>query len=214
MSNGHWTVTPEWFGDTAFILGCGPSLGEVPVHQLHRVGRVIAVNDSYLRAPWADILYFCDDKWWNANRETVGATFVGRWIVTLDNEYHGVKTLRNTGVEGLEIDPGGLRNGSNSGYQAIGLAYHLGVSRIVLLGFDMQCRGDHVHWRARENDNVASQQRVMQKVMLPKFNSLVGPLRDAGVQVWNCTPDSALKCWVYRPLGDVVREVKRSLVEV
>jgi len=211
VSNGHWTVTPEWYQGTAFILGCGPSLRNADVSSLRSVGYVIAVNDSYLLAPWADVLYFCDKKWWTANQDTVMSTFTGRWIVTLDECYHGVKTLRNMGVEGLETDPGGLRHGSNSGYQAIGLAYHLGVSQIVLLGFDMRCDGDRVHWRDRAKDNADAQARVMSTVMLPKFNSLVAPLRDAGVQVWNCTPDSALRCWPHRLLADVVRELQSSL---
>jgi hypothetical protein len=107
----------------------------------------------------------------------------------------GVKTLRLTGATGLEDDPGRLRHGSNSGYQAINLAYHFGAKRIVLLGMDMHTDG-HCHWRKRTVETTPGDfNQTLRQTMLPKFNSLVEPLREVGVEVFNATPGSALTCW-------------------
>ena len=39
-----------------------------------------------------------------------------------------------------------VHHGQNSGYQAVGLAYHLKADRIILIGFDMQRTGGKSHW--------------------------------------------------------------------
>jgi hypothetical protein len=208
----HWMVPPEWMGETAFLLGCGPSLNDVPVERLR--GRIIAINDAYLKAPWADVLYFCDLPWWRKNQHEVREVFRGRRIVTMINFIPGVHTLRCTGEEGLDTDPGALRSGLNGGFQAIHLAYHFGAKRIVLLGYDMravlpvgresQNENKLVHWRPRTGDNAARQEHLMRTRMLPKFNSLTAPLAAAGVQVVNCTPGSALRVWPQVPLSEVL----------
>jgi hypothetical protein len=46
----------------------------------------------------------------------------------------------------------------------------------------------------------------VQTCALPIFVSLQEPLRKAGVEVVNCTVNSALKVWPYRPLGQVLQE--------
>jgi hypothetical protein len=202
----HWMVPPEWAGETAFLIGCGPSLKGMDLAPLADHGRVIAINDSFLLAPQADVLYFCDLKWWKGRKEQVAERFKGRYIVTLGNMVPGVCSLRCTGPSGLETDPGGLRHGSNSGYQAINLAYHFGASRIVLLGYDMRVSNGDLHWNPRpERQDADSFQRTLQNVMLPRFQTLVAPLRDAGVEVLNCTPGSALECWPKMDLWEMLR---------
>ena len=49
---------------------------------------------------------------------------------------YGIPEFTNTGEEGLELDPTGLRNGQNSAYAAINLAVHMGARTVVLLGVD------------------------------------------------------------------------------
>jgi len=195
-----WVVPPEWLGETVFVLGCGPSLASTPVGRLSAHGRVIAINDAYRRLPTADVLYFCDRKWWLRNQSYVRRDFQGRYIVTIADRVDGVKTLRCTGAIGLESDPGALRHGSNSGYQAINLAYHFGARRIVLLGYDMRLVEGKVHWKARSKEQPDAQRRTMENVMLPKFDTLKGPLEKAGVEVLNATPRSRLRVW---PLVDI-----------
>jgi hypothetical protein len=198
----YWRVPRLWEGQTAFILGGGPSLRSVDLGRVQ--GRVIAINDAYRLYPAADILYFCDAAWWegrNGRRGHVKRVFTGERIVTLENDFDGVLRLRNTGATGLETEPDGLRHGSNSGYQCINLAYHLGVKRIVLLGYDMRCVDGETHWGPRpEPQSAHGFERTLQYAMLPKFESLVDPLREAGVEVLNATAGSRLTCW---PIVDI-----------
>ncbi len=193
-------IDPIWRGETVFILGCGPSLAQSDVDLLQG-HRVIAINDSFLMGPWADVLYGCDARWWRTREQRIKQVWEGGMRITLENDIPGVFRMRNTGDSGLETSPDGLRNGKNSGYQAINLAYHFGVSKIVLLGYDMKL-GKHgeLHWNARpELQTQAGFARTL-SLMLPLFDTLVEPLATAGVQVVNATPGSALRAW---PISDL-----------
>jgi hypothetical protein len=156
--------------------------------------RVIAINDSYLLAPHADVLYACDARWWETRAAGIRG-FCGE-RVTLENRIPGVLRLRNTGESGLETQPDGIRHGKNSGYQAIGLAYHLGVSRIVLLGYDMRLGArSELHWNDRTDQQTPQGFARTLAKMLPLFDTLAEPLAAAGVEVLNATPGSVLRTW-------------------
>lgn len=158
------------------------------------------LNDSFQLMPDADVLYFCDLKWWNSRREQIKRIWKGRYIISLDNQLAGVWALHKTGQIGLELNPGGLRTGANSGYQAINLAVHFGVKRIVLLGYDMKVSGSWMHWNIRPERTTP----IKQQTTLDSFNSyfphLKEPLEALGVEVVNATPDSALTVWPKVPL--------------
>lgn len=206
-----WVVPPEWTGEAVFILGCGPSLALYNFHTLQslkRYGKVIAINDAYMRVTDADVLYFCDAKWWTKNAFDVSNRFTGRRLVTMDNEIPKVKTVRCTGENGLETDPAGIRHGSNSGYQVLNLAYHLGVNRIILLGYDMRTHGAKLHWRERSDmQTQAGFSQTIQQCMIPNFPTIAGPLKEAGICVVNATPHSALTVWPYAPIQEVFSNI-------
>jgi hypothetical protein len=96
-----------------------------------------------------------------------------------------------------------LRNGRNSGYQAINLAVHLGAAQIILLGYDMQFgrRGEH-HWFGPHPSRVPPPVDLF----LRHFPTLVKPLQQRGVSVVNCSPSTALTCFPRRPLRDELLE--------
>jgi hypothetical protein len=200
----YWVVPPAWSGDTCYILAGGPSLARVPISRLRNRGHVIVINDSFELAPWAGVLYFCDQRWWDRKKFDVKTRFQGRQLVTLENIIPGVRTLRNSGALGLETDPGALRHGSNSGYQAINLAYHFGARRIILLGYDLRIDGDRTHWHPGHPGQTPAGFGLTLKTMLATFPSLVEPLKEAGVEVLNATEGSALDCFPRVPLTTVM----------
>jgi len=153
-------------------------------------------------------MYFCDESWWrmqlDMNRRTVNnacsfhdALYKGWWFSGAPAfvEHPQVHALRLTGQTGLELDPSGLRHGSNSGYQAINLAVHLGAKKIILLGYDMKTNGARTHWHdeSRPPSNVFAY--TLSQVLLPHYSSLVKPLKQLGISVINATPDSALNAF-------------------
>lgn len=199
------SVPKLWPGSTIVCIGGGPSLTREDVDVVRDKARVIAINNAYTLAPWADVLYACDWSWHRAHSKGV-AEFQGlKYTITAhvkpEKREKGWQMLRHTGIEGLELDPTALRTGRNSGYQAIGLAVHLGAKRIVLLGYDMQLgpKGE-THWHGR-HAHMPSNPPF--KNFLKAFPSLVAPLAQIGVSVVNCSRRTALDCFPKARLEDV-----------
>jgi hypothetical protein len=195
------SVPRAWPGATVVCLATGPSLTAADVAYCRGKARVIAINDAYRLAPWADVLYAADARWWHWHAGVPG--FAGakwsladpRWHARADR-YPDVQRLRNTGSRGLERHPTGLRSGLNSGYQAINLAVHYGAARIVLLGYDLQTADGRSHFFGEHPKGPPPELHLF----LPRFRSLVAPLADAGVAIVNCTRTTALECFPRTPL--------------
>lgn len=199
------TVPREWSGETAFLLGGGPSLRGFDPEVIRGCGRIIAINNSYELCPWADVLYYCDSSWWKRHRIAALRIFTGKYRISIGTSEDDTLRIQPSRTSGLSQRPGSLCHGGNSGYQAIGLAYLFGASRIVLLGYDMRVVGERSHWHdGHPGGTLASQQNALQEMFLPHFASLVEPLQRAGVEVINATPGSALTCWPHRPLGEIL----------
>jgi len=191
-------VPKLWPGSTIVCIGTGPSLTGADVAYCRNRARVIVVNDAYRLADWADVLYACDGKWWYWHRQAKDLAAFEGLKYALDPKAHayGAQVLRNTGDTGLDVRPDCVRNGRNSGYQAINLAVHLGAARILLLGYDMQ--GDHYFGHHPD------QSRPPFGVCLKRFQTLVKPLRDLQVAVINCTRKTALTCFPCQPLEEAL----------
>lgn len=185
-----------WPGETIVCIATGPSLTADDVDYCRGKARVIAINDAYRLAPWADALYACDAKWWGWHEGV--PDFAGpKWSLehsawnNYRAKYPDVQRLRMTGPNGLEHDPTGLRSGRNSGYQAINLAYHYGAARILLLGYDMQRSDGKSHFFG-EHPN---QQQSPYASFRARFETLKKPLAKCGVEVINCTRRSVLEAF-------------------
>jgi hypothetical protein len=180
-----------WPGSTVVCIGTGPSLTQPDVDACRDRARVIAVNDAYRYAPWSDVLYAADMKWWHWQQKRL-PSFTGLKYSIEPTRVAGVTALRNTGRHGLERDPSGLRTGHNSVYQAVNLAVHLGASRIVLLGVDMQraasgpshCFGEH-----------PDKTQPPYSLCLAAFATIVAPVQALGIEILNCTRETALTCF-------------------
>jgi hypothetical protein len=64
-----WTPARLFAGKAIVCLGGGPSLTQAQVDACRGRAHVIAINDAFRLAPWADVLYACDWQWWKANPE-------------------------------------------------------------------------------------------------------------------------------------------------
>jgi hypothetical protein len=100
---------------------------------------------------------------------------------------HGINAI--SGVDGSGLNGKNIVHGGNSGHQAMCLAYLLGATSIYLLGYDMQRTGGKSHFfgehpKGMINGNYAK--------FLPQFNKLATDLQREGVEVINCTRQTAL----------------------
>lgn len=152
---------------TWVILATGPSLRASDIERVRGVCRVAAVSNSYLLAPWADILVSNDRKWWEHNTDAL--KFKGHKFCS--HELRGVEQFREH-----------VALGRNSGLMAMCVARTFGAKKLILLGFDMH--GEHFFGKHPE-----PLKNTTEKIFRTHIRQFDG---FSGCDVVNCTPDSAL----------------------
>lgn len=209
-------VPKLWPKSTIAVIASGPSLTQADCDYVRgRVTATIAINESYQRAPWADVLYGCDgEKFWRWNKGV--PSFTGRKYMMDKEKYKNssgipkdIPRLRDAGETGLCLDPSALANGQNSAYQGINLAVHFGARRIVLLGVDLKNGAkNRKHWH---DDHPWSPDEIKLERWYLKcrelFLTIVEPLQAIGVDVVNCSPDTALTCFPRMTIAEALPDV-------
>jgi hypothetical protein len=155
-------------------------------------------------APWACALYAADFQFWRVYWPEIQRGFRGEcWTVSEQaRSKFGLYWIQHAPDEGLARGPDRINGGGNSGYQAIGLAALFGAARIILLGYDMQQTGGRVHWHGRHAGGLHNGTHYSR--WLPRFAPLALDLAAAGVEVVNCTRETALRAFPRAELRDVL----------
>jgi len=187
--------TGAWEGEACVILGGGPSLRKDAVPALKGRARVIAVNNAYLLAPWADVLYAADKRWWEWNASEVHQ-YTGPLMLTRQN-VAGVTRIGWNRTEALSSNPQSL-SGWCGGGGAINLAYLFGAKVIILMGFDMRPGNWH---DLHKMPHVEGQHRDR---FIPAIEAMAPGLEAAGVTVLNTNPESALRCFPFADIEELL----------
>ena len=212
-------IVPLWAGHTVVCIAGGPSLtaeqcAAVGVARLAGRVRVIGVNDAYRRAPWADVLYFADAKWWEWHKHRFDFIAFAGQKCTISGTHYQIRdglvhVLKNGGVEGVSTDPRELRTGRNGGFQALNMAILAGARRVLLLGYDARAVDGRRHWFGDhpkiEPDHIYNEYRAA-------FHKTAETIAAMGVQVINCSPDSAITCFEKAPLESALADPSPALV--
>ena len=202
MSMGYWTIPRLWNGETAVVLGGGPSLKTLDLALL-KGKRVVAVNCAYKLGDF-DAVFFGDTQF--AERYGKDLESWPGLKVTRRDEYlswpwiHVVQELnvpnkRNgwpENVHGISINPGYICWNKSSGATAINLATLLGAGRIVLVGFDMHTVCDKHNWHEFYPDNDAQAHTNDYGIFLGPFGEIQRDLHTLGIDCINATPGSSL----------------------
>lgn len=204
-----WSVPPLFNNKAVAVICSGFSLCTAQVSRVLDVGcGIIAVNNAYEIVSQADVLYACDRKWWE-NYWYSGALggagaqdFKGLKVSLEETPFSDVLRIGNGGSYGFDDRKDYVRTGKNSGVQAAHIAVHAGARRVVLLGCD--CRvpdgqsshffGEH-YWRVGRSPSPYGE-------FLEGWRSFAAALPQ-GVEILNCTPDSAIDCFEKARLDDL-----------
>lgn len=210
-----WIVPPMWKGKTAYILGGGPSLLGMDLcgdlESLLKSKRVIGVNNAFKFGSWVDICWFGDGKWFDWNHKEL-AKYSGL-KVTCNPSFlteqrlfgYGVLVVGRGKSNGIETKKGYIAWNRTSGASAINFAYHLGVKRIVLLGFDMHSdKGNH-NWHKEHKNRGANQLSYdPYERFLKPFPQIKEEADTLGIEILNATVESALAVFPMVNIKDVL----------
>jgi hypothetical protein len=99
---------------------------------------------------------------------------------------------------GLSDRPGVICNGGNSGHGAVGLAHQFGAARILLLGYDLQRTGGRSHWHGDHPGSLGNPPHM--GIWIERFGALAADARALGLDIINCSRQTALTCFRRMPL--------------
>jgi hypothetical protein len=225
-------VQRAWQDVPVVCIAGGPSLSEAQLALIaaaRHAGRirVIAVNDAYLVAPWADACYFADASWWRRQEKgferfwpwvrfdaaalrAAHAGFAGQWISMRELDAirdPRVHLMEHAGNGGLSPTRYGVCTGANSGFQALNLALLSGGNPVLLVAYDMRLDGRRTHSHNGHPRN-SSEGQLRDWAVL--FGSLSGAVAALGVRVLNCTPGSRITAFPMVPLAEALACVPAS----
>ncbi len=189
---------PDWRGETVVIAASGLSQRVEDIQFARGRSKVMAINNTWQPAPWADVLYACDGAWWKCEDLGYGQHALREFGGLLVSGHSNVPGTRHIAVNTVndELYPGStFGGGGNSAFQAINIAVLWGADRILLTGVDCMNPGEHWHGpHTNIKPLVNSRQSTMDN--WKKAFSTVAPLLAArGVEVINCTRQTALECF-------------------
>jgi len=221
-----WTVPPLWQDSACWILGGGTSVPKqfgvpqqviqkvyagslfpavysdylAPIHNAH----VIGINNAYQVGTWIDILFFGDSHWhllhqrklamWPGLKVCCDQKFANRPIKKME----GIKFLERDKDhrQGITTNPSKVSWNANSGAAAISLAYHLGVKKIYLLGFDMtmDARAEYSHWHGSHLPPGKKRKDLPPfSKHMKGFSKIAEDARELGVEIFLIGKDSAIE---------------------
>jgi len=232
-----WSIPKMWEGGECWIIGGGPSMprefgvpedvikgvqeDELPmsayspflsaIHDKH----VIGVNAAYLIGDWLDIIFFGDAGFYWENRRRLAK--YGKIQASCNPNLNNNRKVINVKFTprdgkypyGISKRPNRVSWNDNTGACAINLAYHLGVKRVYLLGFDMQNdpRGYshfHVHYSRLKNGKKGGVKPQRFAKHLSAFPAIVKDAKRLNLEVINVSPESKIEGFEKRSLSEIL----------
>jgi len=201
----RWTVPRCFEGRTVVVMASGHGMTAEVAAAVHASGcPAIVTNSTFRLTPWAWMLYGADPEWWNhpANRDA--RDFAGFKVTCQPGA--GVLQLRSTGIDGFDPATDAVRTGGNSAYQALHVAVHTGAARVILCGVNVS----GAHWHDKHPPGLRETTDETYATWCRRFADVAPVLSKLGVDVVNCTPNSALTCFRRATLGQELAYASRA----
>lgn len=203
----YFRIPKLYIGQTVFVVGGGPSVNHIP-WKLLRDRPIVGCNDAFRLGDHIDWLVFADKRWWVWNHEELTKwknreNTIALVPQLLKDKPSWLKIVRRDEARfGLSVEPDTVCWNRGCGGAAINVAYLLGASRVVLLGFDMRMVDRKHNW----HDNHRSEERpkIYQNSMIPFLKPMSDAMKVTGFQIVNATPNSALDVFPIKPLEELI----------
>ena len=198
----------DWLDKPAVVIASGPSLSDEQIERVERSReadgcRVLTVNNTCQRAPWADVHYFGDYMAVKHYLPKLQAACSGEFWSCSSAARERYRTHYVKGVPRPGFGERVVHLNGNSGAQAINLAMVFGAKRVLLLGFDMKAgpKGE-AHWFGQHPPQLVQIQ--LYREWMHHLTQAAPDAAARGVDIVNVTPGSALECF---RRGDLLQEL-------
>lgn len=226
----YWTPEPLFRGETVFCLASGPSLTPAVADKIK--GRRVAVCNSSCRfAPFADLLFFTDNGWYDGEfkdgtkRRDFVESFPGLVVSQsrkakreLDDPKLQRPAPRILRVKGYGAPPypprwrgqpgfpppghHEVQQGRNSGNTLVSVVIAMGAARIALVGYDCRVIGGREH--CHDEYEGPRDLSLYDNEFKRAFDGWNEAALASGVTIVNCTPGSAITEFPFADLDEVL----------
>jgi hypothetical protein len=207
-------MLPNLRNHRVFLLAGGESINDVDISLLQGEA-VITINKSFLVYPNAIINYAQDYLFYtNLTNNFYGEETTNKW-----KSFKGIKVFLKPFSEqifdenivlipreikqviNLDISKG-IYGGTNSGLGAILLAVALGAKEIYLLGYDFSVK-NKTHHHGGYGQNIEDFRKEL-VIYLKEIYKIITLLPE-DIRIINLNPDSALRCFPFKSLLEVLK---------
>ena len=185
------------------VIGTGPSLTQEQLDQVSHL-RWFGVNNAFRLG--LDVHLACNWQWWDEYYDEIKDYDCHKWTPRKESaDKYKLNYIEEVWIDGLSTDNTKIAAHHGSGPQIVNMALHYGVKKMILIGWDMRYPGKVTdkqyegqrhyfgeypkqlqHWpRTGTNGELSG---------LIKEMETINPA-DYGIEIINCTPDSAMTCF-------------------
>ena len=195
---------PDLAARPVLIVASGPSLDPSDISLARQSGFfVIACNDNFVHDP--DLLYAPDLTWIQHYKPE----HPNRWTC-LERTGSKIADWNEIPIEavsqGLSKHAGSIANHGHAGAQMLSLAVQIfGAKRVALTGYDMQPTGGKTRWKGLHPEGVERGDGEKYLKWRDSLQGMAAELVSLGVEVVNCTRETALQCFPREPLESVIQ---------
>lgn len=213
---GH--VKRDWVGAGCFVICGGTSVTDsdlAKIREAQAMGRakVLAVNSSYLRAPWADALVFADWKWWDDfegnghARRPEFLAFAGEKIsAAVITEDRAVNLIRRVAHRGLQDNHRFLMAGVTTVSTALNVLTQKAAAWAGMLGLDGKPGPDDEHWHHEPHPKswLGVDKKTAYRAHGAELAKLAPQLAARGLEVFNCNRASAHRMFPFASVDQLL----------
>ena len=186
----------KWSGRAVAVLATGPSLTAEDCEAVRDADVItVGVNSAWKMAPWIDVLYAGDTRYWKHNHEDIEAAgcTAKRYSrnVTAERKYQAKRVKSALGAD------------YNSGEMAVEMAIRFGSPFVIMLGFDVSVdAGIHFHGQHKNTSNPDARRCNR---WLTQFARI--PKKYPKAVVVNCSRKTALSCFPRMDLESAIARI-------
>lgn len=186
----------KWAGRNVAVLATGPSLNKQDVVAVRDAGFItLAVNHAWLLAPWCDVIYAGDARYWRAYGDQINNC--------APNAKKYSRSANAQKLYGAVVTKTVMKGDYNSGQLAIEYALRQHPDLIVLLGFDASLK-DGIHFHG-PHDKTPNPRKSRMKTWALQFQRI--PKHYDISKIVNCSRKTALTVFRQDSLENVLNSI-------
>ena len=195
------------------VIGTGPSLTS---EQIDKVSHLKKFGANRAFEFDVDVLHGCNHQFWDYYWDQVKDLRCDKWTTRpeLIGKYEGLDYIEERWEDGLSTDPTYICAHHGTGPQLVNLALHYGCEKMILIGWDMRFPGKVDRYKFKGKRHYFGEDKLTQKhwPMTGPDGECEGLIRemetikpkDYGIEIVNCSPGSAMRCFPMIPLDEAL----------